>query len=370
MALVPLYYLIQLVSLRDKVILSNHGSLDVQGTLPKAVDTHLAIEYLRVLCLLSCFTIAGYSDYSRLIVRDKIWILWSLPAIFLLILDFLIIQLSIWNILMVFSLISLALPTVFQTPTFDKSNLINFQNLPFLFIYILGTLGFIGGLFNYVGVDYYSLVSGDENLNATIWWTLLFASLSIIIFIYAYKIGLIQGGADIKALIWVTILTPSWYFVPKPYIYYNSSIIDYEDIIFQLPPSFVLFLWAGGIFIFTPPIFLTKNIIKGNIKKISDLKIAWHAIKIPLSEIEGNKLWILSDVIIDKSGDVLHTTNLFASQKITHNDDISKQIEYLQEKGLKSAWVTRKHPFVTYLFIAIIPMFIFGDPVVIMINLL
>ena len=69
---------------------------------PKAVDTHLAIEYLRVLCLLSCFTIAGYSDYSRLIVRDKIWILWSLPAIFLLILDFLIIQLSIWNILMVF----------------------------------------------------------------------------------------------------------------------------------------------------------------------------------------------------------------------------------------------------------------------------
>ena len=334
------------------------------------MDTHLAIEYLRVLCLFSCFTIAGYSDYSRLIVRDKIWIFWSFPAIFLLILDFFIIQLSIWNILMVFSLISLALPTVFQTPNLNISNSINFQNSVFLSIYLLGLIGFIGGLFNYTGVDYYSLVSGDENLNSTIWWTLVFASLTIVIFIYAYKIGLIQGGADIKALIWVTILAPSWYFIPIPYIYSNSSIIDYEEIIFQLPPSFVLFLWGGGIFIFTPPIFLIKNFIKGNIKKPSDLKSAWHATKMPLSEIEGNNLWILSDVVLDKSGVILHTTNLFTSQKITHNDDISKQIEYLREKGLESVWVTRKHPFVTYLLFAIIPMLIFGDPVAIMINLL
>ena len=330
------------------------------------MDSHLVVEYLRVLCLISCLMIAGYSDYSKLIVRDKIWILWTLPAILLLFFDFLILELSIWNILMISLLISLAASTVFEIPALGKIKSINLQDLSFLLICLFGCVGLIGGLLNYIDIEYYSLISGEEDINTTIWWTLLFSSFLIIIFIITYKIGIIQGGADIKALIWVTLLTPSWYFIPKPYIYSHTSIIDYDDIMFQIPPSLVLFLWAGSLFIITPPIFIIRNIVKGDIKKLSDLKTAWHATKMPLSEIKEDNIWLLSDVVLDKSGDTLNTVNLFMPQR--DNQNLQDKIEYLMSKGLKSAWVTRKHPFVTYLFFALIPMFIFGDPVAIVMS--
>ena len=309
--------------------------------------------------------IAGYSDYSKLIVRDKIWIFWTLPAVLLLIIHFIILQLSIWNILMIFLPISLAAVTVYEIPKFDSINLVNSS---FLTIYLFGIIGLFGGLLNYIDVDFYTLISGEEEINTRMWWTLLFSSVTIIIFILTYKIGLLQGGADIKALIWITLLAPSWYFIPKPYIYSHTSIIDYEEILFQIPPSFVLFLWAGGLFIVTPPFFLLRNALKGDIKELSDLKTAWHATKMPLTQIKADKIWLLSDVVLDKSGNKSHTVNLFIPQKNNNNQSLQEKIEFLIEKGLESAWVTSKHPFVTYLFLAIIPMFIIGDPVAIVMN--
>ena len=98
------------------------------------------------------------------------------------------------------------------------------------------------------------------------------------------------------------------------------------------------------------------------------MKTAWHATKIPLTEIKSDKIWLLSDVVLDNSGNKLHTVNLFIPKKNNHNQNLQEKIEFLMEKGLESAWVTNKHPFVTYLFIAIIPMFIIGDPVAIMMN--
>ena len=329
------------------------------------MDSHLVIEYVRIFSLVSCLMIAGYSDYSKLMVRDKIWIFWTLPATILLIIDFIILQLSIWNIFMIFLPISLAAVTVFEIPKFDSLNLLNCL---LLLVYLFGIIGLFGGLLNYIDIDLYTLISGDEDINTRIWWTLLFSSLTIIIFILTYKIGLLQGGADIKALVWITLITPSWYFIPKPYIYSHTSIIDYDEILFQIPPSFVLFLWAGGLFIITPPFFLLRNTLKGDIKELSDLKTAWHATRIPLTEIKTDRIWLLSDVVLDNSGNKLHTVNLFIPQKNNHNQNLQEKIEFLIEKGLESAWVTNKHPFVTYLFIALIPMFIIGDPVAIIMN--
>lgn len=329
------------------------------------MDSHLVTEYARVFCLISCLLIAGYSDYTKLIVRDKIWIFWTFPALLILVIDFIILELSIWNILMIFLPVSLATITVFDVPNFDS---INLYNSFLLLIYLFAIIGLLGGILNYNDVNFYTLISGKEDINTAVWWTLIFSSFSIIIFISTYKIGLLQGGADIKALIWITLLIPSWYFIPKPYIYSHTSIIDYEEIIFQVPPSFVLFLWAGGLFIVTPPFFLLRNAIKGDINKLSDLKTAWHATKIPLSEIKLDNIWLLSDVVLDNSGNTLNTVNLFIPKKDNYTENLQAKVEFLIEKGLESAWVTSKHPFVTYLFVAILPTFILGDPVAIIMN--
>ena len=38
------------------------------------------------------------------------------------------------------------------------------------------------------------------------------------------------------------------------------------------------------------------------------------------------------------------------------------QFELLEELGLDSVWITTKHPFLVYLFLAILPMLLLGDP--------
>jgi prepilin signal peptidase PulO-like enzyme (type II secretory pathway) len=38
-------------------------------------------------------------------------------------------------------------------------------------------------------------------------------------------------------------------------------------------------------------------------------------------------------------------------------------MELLDEMGLETVWVARKHPFLVYLFLGIFPLVFFGDPI-------
>jgi len=44
-------------------------------------------------------------------------------------------------------------------------------------------------------------------------------------------------------------------------------------------------------------------------------------------------------------------------------EDLSEQVDALIEQGAVSAWVSPKIPLITMFFPAIIPLFLFGDPI-------
>ena len=44
--------------------------------------------------------------------------------------------------------------------------------------------------------------------------------------------------------------------------------------------------------------------------------------------------------------------------------EIEQVLDELAEAGLERAWVTAKHPFLLFVFPAILPLTLFGDPIV------
>ena len=53
---------------------------------------------------------------------------------------------------------------------------------------------------------------------------------------------------------------------------------------------------------------------------------------------------------------------ILPSRRSSNPQDEDKQFELLEELGLDSVWITSKHPFLVYLFLAILPMLLLGDP--------
>ena len=154
---------------------------------------------------------------------------------------------------------------------------------------------------------------------------------------------------------------PSWAFVP------DQMYPLVEDPLFRMPPSMVLFIWAAAAFLVAPPIIFIQNIAKGNISSLSDLKMAWHATKRRISNLkeapdsESYQSWILTEAI-EKNGEMSAVDRILPSRRLSDVQDQDKQFELLEELGLDSVWITTKHPFLVYLFLAILPMLLLGDP--------
>ncbi len=228
-------------------------------------------------------------------------------------------------------------------------------------VYALGLVGFVYGANVYSDTNFVDLVLGDESKETTLWWSMNGAFLTSAIFYGSWRIGLIQGGADVKALILVTLVFPSWAFVP------DQMYPLVEDPLFRMPPSMVLFIWAAAAFLIAPPIIFIQNTARGNISSLSDLKMAWHATKRRISDLkeapdsESYQSWILTEAI-EKNGEMNPVDRIFPSRRLSNAHDRDKQFELLEELGLDSVWITTKHPFLVYLFLAILPMLLLGDP--------
>jgi prepilin signal peptidase PulO-like enzyme (type II secretory pathway) len=52
----------------------------------------------------------------------------------------------------------------------------------------------------------------------------------------------------------------------------------------------------------------------------------------------------------------------------SENKTIEEKIDIFKEHNIEKIWVTTKHPFVTYLFIAIFPLIVIGDPIAIILS--
>jgi hypothetical protein len=95
--------------------------------------------------------------------------------------------------------------------------------------------------------------------------------------------------------------------------------------------------------------------------------MAWHATKGRISDLkesrdsESYQSWILTEAI-EKHGEMSVVDRILPSRRLSNAQDEEKQLDLLEELGLDSVWITTKHPFLVYLFLAILPMLLLGDP--------
>ena len=319
------------------------------------------LSTLRISVLVIFMAAAARSDFETLSVRDRHWIRWAIPVVLILLVEIASKDLGMANFCMVFSLVAV-LSLCFSDPP-DPRDFRNWNQTQALLsvAYSLGLIGFVYGANVYSDTDFIDLVLGVESEQTTLWWSMNGAFLTSAVFYGSWRIGLIQGGADVKALILVTLVFPSWSFVP------DQMYPLAEDPLFRMPPSMVLFIWAAAAFLVAPPIIFIQNAARGNISSISDLKMAWHATKERISSLreardsESYQSWILTEAI-EKHGEMSVVDRILPSRRLSNAQDEEKQLDLLEELGLDSAWITTKHPFLVYLFLAILPMLLLGDP--------
>ena len=306
--------------------------------------------------MVCCLGIAARSDYDSLAVRDRHWLAWSGPVTMLLVCELVIIETAASNFYMVAALLSVSSLAVFDAPDPRGIPKWDQSQIALAVLYLIGIVGLFGGTVQHANPDFVLLVLGEESPETMLWWSMLGASLTVLGYLSAWRFGLIQGGADAKALILLTVLMPSWAFLPEP-------ILAPEDTLFKLPPSMVMFLWASAVFLLAPPILIFQNAMRGNIESRADLKMAWHATKRPVEEIGERPVWLLTEVIPGDDEAGLRIVNRFLPDSTTPTvEELAQRLEELKSHGVESAWIATKHPFIVYLFFAIAPLLLFGDP--------
>ncbi len=319
------------------------------------MEADAVLEWARVIVLFCCLSLAAKSDYSTLMVRDSHWLNWTTPSVLLLIIGLAVIETDPLNYCMAGALLATASLSIFDPPDLRKTTHWSREQIALAAVYSIGLVGLLGGAMTHADTDFIALVLGDESPDTSLWWALLGAIVTMLFFIIAWRVRIIQGGADAKALVLVTLVLPSWSFLPEP-------IFPSEGAIFSIPPSMAMFLWAGAAFLLVPPALFIQNATRGNISSFADLKMAWHSTRRPISDIQSDTSWLLTDVI-ENEGEKKVINRILPSRGPRSGKDAAAVLENLDSLGVQTAWVANKHPFLVYLFASIIPLVLFGDPV-------
>ena len=160
---------------------------------------------------------------------------------------------------------------------------------------------------------------------------------------------LLHGGADAKALMIVAIAIPWW------------SGIGVIGVTSMIPPMISVLVWSAAGFLLLPIRTIATNISKG---VTSPVKMIWHSEKWPLDKIPGKHVWILSEVIDGTDGERKISVRMRPKRSKENSETIAIKIDELNQLGETEAWITKKHPFLVYVFPSIILTVIFGDPIV------
>jgi len=161
-------------------------------------------------------------------------------------------------------------------------------------------------------------------------------------------------------LMWVAILIPDWSTMPV--------MTDYEsEIVLQLPPAISLLMWGGLSFLLIPIILMGKNIVVGNVKSLSDIRMFWHSTVMSIDKVKDSHVWLLTSVIEMPSGELKPYHKTRAPRRTPSDEQLAEQIEQLRFHDINEVWVSYKLPLLVFLFPAILPMALLGDitPIVI-----
>ena len=334
----------------------------MQGLIP-VTDGHFELEliqWVRVGVLILCFGGAAWLDHKTRRVSNEWWWAWAKPTLFLLCLELLVLEAN-WMIWLTAS----AAVAFASTALIGRPEISDIMNGSFLDIlvtiwYFVSGVGLVMGAMEYTPIllDYFDpniINSTADTESALLWGQMVIMGFVLIFFEMAWRFRMLHGGADAKAMMLATLLLPSWNGAAFPL---NSSGGEFST---AMPPALSLLIWAGLAFLVLPFVMLIRNASAGD---LSPLSMSWHASRMPLSEIPLKHVWLLEEVVDKPDGTLGITRRMRPIRGSRAETDVEAVLGELAAEGLEKAWVTAKHPFLLFVFPAILPLVLFGDPIV------
>ena len=320
------------------------------------------IQWVRLGVLTLCFGGAAWLDHKSRRVSNEWWWTWVKPTLFLLSLELLLLEAS-WMIWLTASaVVAFASTALIGTPNIEDIR--NGSKLDILVTvwYFVSGVGLVMGALEYAPVllDYFDpniyTTDGDPATElALLWGQMILMGVVLLFFEMAWRFRMLHGGADAKAMMLATLLLPSWNGAAFPIFSSGDGVST------SMPPALSLLIWAGLAFLVLPMIMLARNFSAGDIFPLS---MSWHASRMSLSEIPGKHVWLLEEVIDKPDGTRGLTRRMRPVRGSRAETDVDAVLQELSEEGLDKAWVTAKHPFLLFVFPAILPLVLFGDPIV------
>ena len=219
-----------------------------------------------------------------------------------------------------------------------------------------GAAGVVAGALRYQATTPVEVLLNNGDALGMLWWRT--AGLFLVIFFIdvAWRLRLLHGGADAKALMWVSLVFPTWASVPLPF-----GVMGEETVV-ALPVSISLLIWGGLAFLFIPFIMLTLNMSRGDLRRFGDLRMAWHASMMAVDEVAKRHVWLLTDTMEMPSGEhrVVHAAR--APRTTPSNEELEERLAALKDNGVERVWVSHKMPLLVFLFPAVLPLVLLGDP--------
>ena len=327
-----------------------------------ALTSEQVLGWSRVGVLLLGMGWAAWMDHKERRVSNSHWMIWVKPAIFIWCLELLAREAD-WTIFLTASaVVAYASVAVIGRPTIKDVLSGNRLDIIVSMWYLVSIIGVVVGMTKYGDVDLLDILLGEESGMAALYWTTLSGLIVIFVIDFGWRLRLIHGGADAKALIWVAILVPNWSTMPV--------VLDYSsEVTLRLPPAISLLMWGGISFLLIPIFLIIKNIINGNVKSISDLRMFWHSTVMPIDKVQDSHVWLLTSMIEMPNGELKTYHKTRAPRRTPSDEQLALQIEELKSNNVEQVWVSYKLPLLVFLFPVILPMAIFGDIIVIILQI-
>jgi hypothetical protein len=113
---------------------------------------------------------------------------------------------------------------------------------------------------------------------------------------------------------------------------------------------------------------LGLNLKRGDVRRLGDLRLAWHASMMPLEQVPHRHVWLLTDTIEMPSGEVSVVHAGRAPRQTPSQEALNEHLERLV--GVERVWVSHKMPLLVFLFPAVLPLVLLGDPTTLLMQLI
>ena len=168
------------------------------------VEPFEILGWARWLCLIGCFTGAAWLDHNFRRIPNSYWLAWAKPAIFLWILELLVVEAdwTVWG--SAAAAVALASTAVIGRPTLADFRSGNPVDVAVIIWYVFGAAGVIGGAMIHGSTNTpMDIIVGTADPMAKLWWASVSVLVQVWLFDVMWRMRLLHGGADAKALMLV-----------------------------------------------------------------------------------------------------------------------------------------------------------------------